>query len=65
MVPSQCSSREAGNCRKKIRTEMVDPTLVSQASDDTGEIGISLWNEKRTPGYAPGTRLKISDLSQG
>ena len=50
---------------KKIRTkDGRDLTVVSlRLRDDTGEIGISLWNEnaKNARNYALGTRLRISD----
>ena len=50
---------------KKIRTkDGRDLTLVSlRLRDNTGEIGISLWNEnaKNAKNYAPGTKVRISD----
>ncbi len=50
---------------KKIRTrDGRDLTLVSlRLRDNTGEIGISLWNEnaENAKSYAPGTRLRISE----
>jgi replication factor A1 len=50
---------------KKIRTkDGRDLTVVSlRLRDNTGEIGISLWNEnaEKAKNYAPGTKLRISD----
>ena len=54
-----------GPVEKKIRTrDGRDLTLVSlRLRDDTGEIGISLWNEnaENAKSYVPGIRLRISD----